>query len=114
MNIKKWIIISCVVMTFGVKAMCLTNSMDLAFIMLYGVIPAYSVLIGIVSGTDIRKKWFLPVLSAAFYALGVVLFFATDDMAFWSLGGLYLAIGLISMFLSVVVSNAIKEKKHKS
>ena len=100
---KKLIIITALVMivlpwaiVVGAKA----EAMGLVFLMFYAGYPLYSVFIGWRAGKDIKKRWFLPILSAGMFLLGTMLIFDTSEAIFYvKFAAVYLVIGILVMFI---------------
>lgn len=103
-DLIRWLIISFAVMALGPKLAAMTNSMALVFILWYALFPIYSALIGFKAGKDVRAMWLLPILSAAFFLLGPLMFFDIGDRFYWICAGVYLAIGILSMAVSNGIS----------
>lgn len=74
-----------------------SGAMALMFILFYAGYPAYSAFIGWQAGKDIKKMWFLPVLSAGLFLLGAVLVFTPSEKLFYIYAAVYLVIGLLAM-----------------
>ncbi len=77
-----------------------TEAMALMFILFYAGYPVYSAFIGWQAGKDIKKRWFLPMLSAGLFLLGAVLIFTPSEKWFYIYTVVYLVIGLLAMALS--------------
>ena len=102
-NTVKWIIITVLVMLvlpWVILAGAQAEAMGLIFILLYAVYPVYSVLIGWQAGKEIKKNWFLPILSPCLFLLCVVVFFTLDEGLFYVFALIYLVIGLLAMAFS--------------
>ena len=76
------------------------EAMGLIFILLYAGYPIYSVYLGWQAGKDIKKNWFLPILSPGLFLLCVVVFFTLDEELFYIFSLVYLVIGLLAMAFS--------------
>lgn len=70
-------------------------SIGILLLLLYVVDPIYSAVLGWFSGKDLRKMWFLPILSALLFLSGGV-----RHLTIWAFAGAYLVIGIVVMFLS--------------
>ena len=77
-----------------------SGAMALMFILFYAGYPAYSAFIGWQAGKDIRKRWYLPALSAGLFLLGAVLIFTPSEKLFYIYAAVYLVIGLLAMAFS--------------
>lgn len=89
MVVLPWMIV------IGAKA----EAMGLVFLLFYAGYPLYSVFIGWRSGKDIKKRWFLPILSAGVFLLGTLLIFTPEEMMFYKFALVYLVIGILVMFI---------------
>ena len=99
----KWIIITLLVMLvlpWVILAGAQAEAMGLMFILLYAGYPIYSIFIGWQAGKEIKKNWFLPILSPCLFLLCVVIFFTLDEELFYVFALIYLVIGLLAMALS--------------
>ena len=76
------------------------EAMGLIFILLYAGYPIYSVYLGWQAGKDIKKNWFLPILSPGLFLICVVVFFTLDEELFYIFSLVYLVIGLLTMAFS--------------
>lgn len=75
--------------------------------MLFLVInPLYSIILGIISGKNIKKLWHFPIISVVAFLAGVWLFFGIQEPWFLVYATIYLCIGIISM----LITNYIKQK----
>ncbi len=75
-------------------------------IMLFFVVnPLFSALGGIVAGTDVKSLWMVPLATAMLFVLGAWLFFGMGETIFVIYGGVYLAIGLVTMLLVLKRTN---------
>ena len=89
MVVLPWVIV------VGAKA----EAMGLVFLLFYAGYPLYSVFIGWRAGKDIKKRWFLPILSAGVFLLGALLIFTHEEMMFYKFALVYLVIGILVMFI---------------
>lgn len=89
MVVLPWVIV------VGAKA----EAMGLVFLLFYAGYPLYSVFIGWRAGKDIKKRWFLPILSAGVFLLGTLLIFTPEEMMFYKFALVYLVIGILVMFI---------------
>lgn len=79
------------------------NGMAICFILFFAVNPMYSVVMGSFAGENSKQLWYLPVISTALFLLGAWIFFDMGETAFISYAIIYLALGVLSMFISMVV-----------
>ncbi len=96
----KLIIITVLVMIALPKIIVITagsGAMALMFMLFYAGYPAYSAFIGWQAGKDIKKRWFLPVLSAGLFLLGAVRVFTPLEKLFYIYAVVYLVIGVLAM-----------------
>lgn len=73
-----------------------SGAMALMFMLFYAGYPPYSAFIGWQAGKDIKKRWFLPVLSAGLFLLGAVMVFTPSEKWFYIYAAVYLVIGLLA------------------
>ncbi len=86
------------------------NGMALCFILFFAVNPLFSTFSGILAGSDVKKLWILPIVTAGLFILGVWMFFDMGEPAFLLYGSAYLVIGIIAM----LIRRFIKKKKMKN
>lgn len=113
-NILVWIVVSIVFM-FVLPGILLSIPYPYDFVgrlvLVFLVAPLFSVVIGISSGKDIKKKWFLPIVSTTFLLVSLLLFWEYGIKYFAPYAMVYLAIGLIAMIVSALIQKRTKEKK---
>ncbi len=78
-------------------------SMAVCFLLFYAVNPAYMIFAGISAGKNSRQLWSLPVIAAGLFLLGTWAFFSLGEPAFVMYAGVYLALGIGAMLLSMLV-----------
>ena len=76
------------------------GGMAVCFLMFFAINPAASVVIGMISGRNIRASWFLPILSAVLFLLGTWIFFDMGELAFILYAAVYLLLGCVAMLIS--------------
>lgn len=76
------------------------NGMAVCFILFYAINPMYALLVGISAGKNIKVNWQQPIICALLFLLGTWLFFTINEVAFLIYAGIYLLIGLVTMFIS--------------
>ena len=76
--------------------------MAACFLMFYAVNPLLAVCMGVVAGR--RRAWWLPVVVAALFLLGVWLTFTMGETAFFLYAGAYLTLGLAAMGFARIFS----------
>lgn len=74
--------------------------MAVCFLLFYAVNPIYAVVSGIFAGRDIRRRWLIPILTAAMFLLGVWIAFEAGEPVFLLYAGIYLALAGAAMLLS--------------
>lgn len=75
---------------------------------IFGVNPLFSIFSGILAGSDVKKLWVLPIVTAGVFILGVWIFFDMGEPAFLLYSSAYLVIGIIAM----LISGFIKEEEN--
>lgn len=80
----------------------------------YIVSPLFSVFIGIFSGRQFKKLWFLPIVAAAFFFAASWIFLTFGDGTFIMYSCCYVAVGEIAAFLSFLVAKSRKIDKENS
>ena len=88
------------VLPWVILASAQAEAMGLIFILLYAAYPLYSAFLGWQAGKEIKKNWFLPVLSPVLFLLCVVVFFTLEERLFYVFALVYLVIGLLAMAFS--------------
>lgn len=83
--------------------------MGITLALFFAVNPAYSVLVGIFAGKNIKNLWSLPILSSALFLLGAWIFLAASEMAFFLYAGIYFALGIAAMLLSRFAYHKIRQ-----
>lgn len=69
--------------------------------MLFLVInPIYSIILGFISGRNIRILWNLPLISAVAFLAGAWLFFDIHEPWFIAYAAIYLCLGVIAMLIT--------------
>lgn len=111
-KILGWLACSAVVMLLlPWAAVTFINSnagMAVTLLLFFVIDPIYAVAAGVFAGKDIKGLWSVPVIAAVLFLLGAWIFFDMGEGAFAIYAGVYLVIGIISMF----VSSRIRAKKH--
>ncbi len=112
MKTKRKIIISLlsiVVIMFLLPLLCSTvmnsrSASGLVFLMLFCINPVFLIDIGITAGTELKKLWFLPVLTAFLFPFlfWLAIWDIETDILIYS--AIYLVVGLLAMFITSVIS----------
>ena len=83
--------------------------MAIVFLLFFGGNPLYSLLLGVWSGMDWKRRWFqIPLCAAAFLA-GTWLFFDPGEMAFLYYSAFYLLVGIAGLALGRFLGKFLKE-----
>ena len=79
----------------------LTQSMAMVFILFYVGNPIYSAYLGYQCGIEIKRRWYIPVISSIVFLLGVLTLFDNKEASYFYIYSLvYLIIGGLSMLFS--------------
>lgn len=73
--------------------------MAVTLLLLFVIDPVYVIVAGTFAGRNIKGLWSVPVIAVVMFLLSAWKIFDMDEGAF-AYAGVYLAIGLASMFLS--------------
>ena len=65
---------------------------------------------GFFAGQDMRRRWWMPVVAVAFFVTGSYSLLSMDVEGMWIYGGIYLVIGLVTMFVSATIRRKTKKK----
>lgn len=84
--------------------------MAICFVLFFGVNSLCSLYVGIFSGLDIKHRWYLPLVNAAVFLLGVWTVFDWGNPDFIGFSVAYLAIALIAMPITVFVVRNIRRE----
>ncbi len=87
--------------------------MAICFVLFFGLNPVCSLYVGIWSGLDVKRRWYLPLLNGAAFLLGAWLIFTKEEPAFTGYAIAYLAVGLLSMMVSVFVVRGIRRELNR-
>ena len=83
--------------------------MAICFILFFGVNSFCSLYVGIFSGLAIKQRWYLPLVNAAAFLLGVWTVFDWGNPDFYGFAIAYLVLGLITMPITVAVVRNIQK-----
>ena len=87
------------VLPWGVVS--LTQSMAMVFILLYVGNPIYSAYLGYQCGIEVKRRWYIPIISSIIFLLGVLTLFDNKEASyFYIYSFVYLIIGGLSMLFS--------------
>ena len=82
-------------------------------ILIFAVNPVYSAILGVFSGKNIKKLWFLPIISALIFFIGTWIFFELNEPLFFLYTAAYLVLGAAAMLISALITKkANKNEKN--
>ena len=106
-NIILWLAVSAVVMLalpwLAVTLVKGDAGMAVCFLLFFAINPIYFVVTGIFAGKDMKHLWSLPVISAVLFLIGTWIFFDIGEMAFVLYAVVYLALGIVTMLISMII-----------
>lgn len=76
------------------------SGMAVTLLLFFVIDPIYVLIAGAFAGRNIKGLWSVPVIVAIQFLLGTWIFFDMGKGAFVIYAGIYLVIGIASMFLS--------------
>lgn len=76
------------------------SGMIVSIILFYAIDPLYVLVMGACAGQNLKGYWYLPLGCAGLFLLGIWLYISKDLSQFYSYAVVYLALGLVSMFIS--------------
>lgn len=88
--------------------------MAICFVLFFGVNSAVSMFVGIFSGLAVKQRFWLPLVNAAIFLLGVWTVFDWGNPDFYGFSIAYLVISLFSMVAAIVVVRNIKKELKNS
>ena len=111
-NFILWLVISAVVM-LALPWIVVTfvkgdAGMAVCLILFFAINPIYSVAIGVFAGKDVKHLWSLPIVSAALFLIGTWIFFDIGEMAFVLYAVVYLALGIVTMLISMIIRKKVQ------
>ena len=59
-------------------------------------------------GKDVKHLWSLPIVSAALFLIGTWIFFDIGEMAFVLYAVVYLALGIVTMLISMIIRKKVQ------
>jgi len=83
--------------------------MAICFVLFFGVNVLCSLYVGIYSGLAVKQRWFLPIVNALAFLLGVWTAFDWGNPDFKGYVTAYLTIGLIAMVTTIIVVRNIRK-----
>ena len=84
------------------------SGMMLTILLFFAVNPVFFVWLGVRSGSCIKKRWFLPALSAVIYVVSSWLIFDAYEPVFLIYAGVYLAIGTVAMLIRWLFAKTVR------
>jgi len=116
-NMKKqlalWTALSVVVMLLfpGLTVAFIKSdaAMAVCFLLFFAVNPLYNVMAGIFAGRKMKEMWGMPIISSVLFLLGTWIFFDMGERAFVLYAAVYLMLGIIAMFVSLVMDKRKKK-----
>jgi hypothetical protein len=101
-----WIILAILLM-IGCPWLAVTFAgsagMAICFVLFFALNPLFSAMCGAFAGTNIKRLWVLPIITAGLFWVGAWLFFEIGEPAFLLYCGCYLVIGIVAMLISAFV-----------
>ena len=111
-NIILWLAVSAVVMLalpwLAVTFVKGDAGMAVCFLLFFALTPLYSVILGAFAGKDVKHLWSLPVISAVLFLIGTWIFFDMGEMAFVLYAVVYLALGIVTMLISMIIRKKVQ------
>lgn len=87
--------------------------MAICFVLFFGVNFMCSLYVGIFSGLAVKQRWYLPIVNAAAFLLGVWIVFDWGNPDFYGFSIAYLAVGLLTMLITIVVVRNVRKEMEK-
>ena len=84
--------------------------MALCFILFYLVNPVLSIGVGVLSGFEIKKAWYMPIVVALTFLLSSWIIFDFGELDFVLYSIIYLILSAVSMLITFLIINLIKKK----
>lgn len=88
--------------------------MAICFILFFGLNSLFSLYIGIFSGLNIKQRWYLPLVNALAFLLGVWTVFDWGNPDFYGFMTAYLVIAFLTMFITVIVVRNIRKELNQN
>ena len=89
------------------------NGIALCFILFFAANPLLAFVSGIISGTDARKLWMLPICVSVAFLMGIFINFGFGEVLFPIYAAIYLVIGLVVMSFTMLIKKAIAFSKQR-
>ena len=84
-------------------------AMAICFVLFFGVNAMCSLYVGVFSGLAVKQRFYLPLVNAAAFQLGAWLVFEWGNPDFTGYSIAYLAVGLLSMVVTIFVVRGIRK-----
>ena len=78
--------------------------MAVCFLLFFAVNPLFSLAMGVYAGRGRKKRWSLPLVTAALFVAGAWIMFSPSEPAFLLYAAGYLILGLISMGVTCLIT----------
>lgn len=78
--------------------------MAVTILLFFAIDPIYTVAAGFFAGRNIKQRWSLPIIVAILFLLGTWIFLDMGEGAFVIYAGVYLFIGMVTMFATSWIS----------
>ncbi len=82
--------------------------MAVCLLLFFAVNPIYAVTIGIFAGKDVKHLWSQPVISAVLFLIGTWISFDVEELAFILYAVVYLALGIVTMLISMIIRKKVR------
>ena len=110
-----WAILAIFAVMFGLPWAAVTFApgdagMAIMFVLLFGVNAMESLYVGIYSGMEVKRRWYLPAVNSAAFLLGVWTVFDWGNPDFQGYAIAYLAISLLTMLITIVVVRNVRKE----
>ena len=79
--------------------------MAICLLLFFALNPLFSLLCGAAAGKNLKRLWYLPLITAALFLAGAWLFFELWETAFLLYSGCYLLIGIVAMLLTAFMNS---------
>lgn len=113
---KKWVLwlVTILLVMVGGPLIVLSVAPDAAMLMcmciFFLLAPLCAFYSGIFAGQDMRHRWWMPVVAVAMFITGSYWLLSMDVEGMWMYGGIYLVIGLVTMFVSAAIRRKTGKK----
>lgn len=84
--------------------------MAICFVLFFGVNSMCSLYVGIFSGMDIKRRWYLPLVNSAAFLLGTWTVFDWGNPDFYGYAVAYLVLSVLTMLITIVVVRNIRKE----